>query len=80
MQKGKSVLQKLSMVSSVISYILAVVTAILLYIRLDTVGSDNPISASLMASTFFFLCIGVVFMILGRADIPSLKVGSSHVE
>ncbi len=73
MGKKKGVLQKLSLVSGVVSFILAVVAGVLLYFRIESVGSDNPISASLMASTFFFICVGIILTIIGKADIPSFK-------
>jgi len=61
------------MIFSVISFVLAVVTGVALVLRLQSVGSDNPISASLMASTFFFVCVGVILAIMGKADLPSFK-------
>ena len=77
MPKRKGVLQKAAFVSAVISFILAVVSGITLAIRLQTVGSDNPISASLMAATFFFVCVGVVLYVMGTADLPSFKLDNN---
>ncbi|MCK4864292.1 MAG: hypothetical protein KAT06_02605 [Gammaproteobacteria bacterium] len=74
MSKKKGVLQKVSLISAMVSYVLAVVTGIILYFRLESVGSDNPISASLMASTFFFISVGITLHFMGKADIPSFKV------
>lgn len=73
MAKRKTVLQKISIVSAVISFVLAIITAVMLYLRLESVGSDNPISASLMASIFFFICVGAVLTVIGKADLPSFK-------
>ena len=73
MSKKKGFLQKLSLVLGVVSFLLSVVTGIWLYLRVESVGSDNPISASLMASTFFFICVGVILTIIGRTDIPNFK-------
>ncbi len=78
MGKKKGVLQKLSLVSGVVSFILAVVAGVLLYFRIESVGSDNPISASLMASTFFFICVGIILTIIGKADIPSFKFNDTE--
>ena len=78
MTKRKGVLQKLSLFFAVISFILAFISGVLLYLRLESVGSDNPISASLMASTFFFIFVGVVLIIIGKADIPSFKFDDSE--
>lgn len=73
MAKRKGPLQKLSIVFSVISFALAVITGVVLYFKLESIGSDDPVSASLMASMFFFICVGVILTVIGRADIPSLK-------
>jgi len=76
MTKRKGMLQKISLVSAVISFVLAIITGVFLYLRLESVGSDNPISASLMASTFFFICVGVVLSVMWKTDIPSFKIES----
>ena len=76
--KRKGVLQKVSIVSAVVSFVLAFIAGVMLYLRLISVGSDNPISASLMASTFFFIGVGIVLMIIGNADIPSFKIDNSE--
>ena len=78
MTKRKGVLQKVSLVSAVVSFVLALASGVMLYLRLESVGSDNPISASFMASTFFFICVGVVLTVIGKADIPSFKIDNSE--
>ena len=57
--------------------ILAIVSAVMLYFKVESVGSQHPISASLMASTFFFICVGAILAIMGNADLPSFKIDSS---
>jgi len=57
--------------------VLAFTAGVMLYLRLVSVGSDNPISASLMASTYFFVFVGVVLTIIGKIDIPSFKFDDS---
>ncbi|MEN8169225.1 MAG: hypothetical protein ABFS08_03295 [Pseudomonadota bacterium] len=74
MKKQKGFLQKLSLVSGVVSFILAGVCGVWLFFRVDEIGAYNPISTSLMASTFFFICVGVILTIIGRTDIPSFKL------
>lgn len=78
MTKRKGVLQKISLVSAVISFVLSLTSGVMLYLRLDSVGGDNPISASLMASTFFFVCVGAVLTFIGKADIPSFKFDNTE--
>jgi len=77
MTKRKGVLQKVSLVAAVVSFLLALTSGIMLYLRLGDVGMDNPISASFLASTFFFVCVGVVLAIIWKADIPSFKFDDS---
>ena len=77
MTERKGALQKLSIVSAVVCFVLAFIAGVMLYLRLESVGSDNPISASLMASTFFFVFVGVVLTVIGNADIPSFKIDNS---
>ena len=78
MTERKGVLQKLSIVSAVVSFVLAFIAGVMLYLRVESVGIDNPISASLIASTFFFICVGAVLIVIGTADIPSFKIGNSE--
>ena len=73
MTAKKGFLQKLSLVTAVASFALAFIAGVMLYLRLQHVGSDNPVSASLMASMFFFVCVGIILVIIGTADIPSFK-------
>ena len=77
MAKRKGFLQKVSLFMSVVSFVLAIVSAVMLYFKVESVGSQHPISASLMASTFFFICVGAILAIMGNADLPSFKIDSS---
>ena len=77
MTKRKGLLQKLSLISAMVSYVLVVVSGVMLYLRLERVGSDDVISASLMATTFFFIAVGITLSFIGKADIPSFKIDSS---
>ena len=78
MTKRKGALQKVSLVFAVVSFVLALTSGVMLYLRLESVGIDNPISASFMASTFFFISVGVVLTVIGKADIPSFKTDNSE--
>lgn len=74
MPNQKGILQKTSLISAYASFVLAIISAVILYLRIDTWGGDNPITASFMASTFFFVAVGVVLTIIGKADLPSFKL------
>jgi vacuolar-type H+-ATPase subunit I/STV1 len=74
MTKPKGILQKVSLVSGYISFLLALVSGVALYLREGPVNNSDAISASLAATTFFFFCVGIVLIIMGKADIPSFKI------
>lgn len=72
----KGVLQSAATLFAGVSFILAIACGVLLYVRVDEVGGHNPIAASLMASIFFFVCVGVVLAIIGRSNLPTFKIDS----
>jgi hypothetical protein len=77
MKKRKSNLQKAAIYFAVASFVLSVASGVYLFLNLDSLGWQNPISASLLASAFFFSFVGFVLVIIGTADIPSFKVKNS---
>ena len=74
MTKRKSTLQKISSITGILCFLLAILCAVALYFKAQELGMQHVISASLLASTFFCTFIGIVFMFIGNADIPSFKV------
>ena len=74
MNKRKSILQKISKVIGIICFLLAILCAVILYFKVQELGMEHVVSASLLASSFFCTFIGVVFFVIGNADIPSFKV------
>jgi hypothetical protein len=74
MKKSKGPLQKVSLISGVVGLILAVVCSVALYLRMDGQTGQDPISASLMASIFFFLCVGGILIFIGMCNLPSFKI------
>ncbi len=78
MSKNKGILQKISLASAVVSFVLALISGVMLYFKLQSLGIDSPVSASFMASTFFFICVGVVLTFIWKADVPSFKFDSSE--
>ena len=74
MTKQKSGLQKFSKVLSILSFISAVVCAVFLYFKVQDIGMQSPVSASFLASIFFFCFIGFIFTVIANANIPSFKV------
>jgi len=74
MKNDKGAIQKSIYYSGFVSFALAIVCLVFLYLKMGDLGWLNPISASLMASSFFFASMGVVLITMGVCDIPSFKV------
>ncbi|MBL1319891.1 MAG: hypothetical protein COA63_002355 [Methylophaga sp.] len=76
MKRRKSILQRSSSFIGKICFLLAVLCAAILYFKIKELGMQHVISASFLASFFFFVFVGVVLTVIGNADIPSFKVTS----
>ncbi|MBL3526267.1 MAG: hemerythrin family protein [gamma proteobacterium endosymbiont of Lamellibrachia anaximandri] len=72
--KTRKPAQKVSLVVAYICYVVAVITLFAAGYRAYTVGTDNPIFASLAASVFFFVCCGIVLQVIGSVSLPDLKI------
>lgn len=77
MGRNRNWFQKLSLYSSVTSFVLALGCVVVFYLKLDELGFDHPVSASLLASTFFFIFVGVVLLVMAQSNLPSLKITQS---
>jgi len=73
----KSKLQKMALYFAAFSSVFAIASVIYLMINIDTIGWESPVSASLLASTFFFLFVALVFGVIGTANVPSFKFNKS---
>ncbi|WP_250657702.1 hypothetical protein [Alkalimarinus coralli] len=71
--KPKGKMQKVALYAAYISYILAAISGIFLYIKTQELGGTDPITASFLASFFFFIFTGFSLMIMAKANLPSLK-------
>ncbi|MEH6626014.1 MAG: hypothetical protein V7739_06210 [Motiliproteus sp.] len=71
--KKKGFLQKTALVSGVISEVISIICLIILVIKSQELGIEHIISASFLASTFFFFTCGLVLIFIGYADVPSLS-------
>ncbi len=72
-------LQKLSGITAKICFLLAVLCVITLYYKVQEIGMEHPVSASFLASAFFFVFIGIVFTVINNADIPSFDVTETSI-
>ena len=71
--KPKGKLQKISKISAIISYMLMAVSGYFLYIESQELGMGDPITASWLATFFFFFFTGFSLMLLSKANLPSFK-------
>jgi drug/metabolite transporter (DMT)-like permease len=78
MNNSKGILQKVSSVTGVVCFFLAAVCAVILYFKVGEIGMRDPISASFLASSFFFVFIGFILTVMGSANIPSFKVDAAQ--
>ncbi len=67
-------LQKVALVVGKLCFLIALVSVVFLYLKVNELGADHPVSASFLASVFFFTFVGILLSIVGRADIPDLTI------
>lgn len=58
--------------TALLFYVCAVLSLAGLFLRIDDLGGDHPIIASLGASVVFFIGAGIVLHVIGRAKLPHL--------
>lgn len=71
-------LQKVARIVGKICYGLCLLCGVLWYLKRQELGATHPITASFLASTFFFIFVGFLLGIMGNADVPDLKIRSSE--
>lgn len=74
--KKRGIGQKIAYISAIIFYLFGIGCAIAVFYFNRQLGSDNPIVASLMASVVFCIGGGIVLHVIGKVDLPDLKVQS----
>lgn len=67
-------LKKVALIVGRLCFLIAVVCGVFLYLKIDELGAGHPISASFLASIFFFTFVGILLSIIGKANIPDLKI------
>ena len=72
--KQKKTAQKVSFLIAIACYLCAVACLIGVAYFGQLLGSDDPVVAALASSIVFFTGAGVVLHVIGRADLPDLKV------
>ena len=66
--------QKISLAIAMLCYLAAIGCGGAAFHYHGELGSQHPIVASLGASVVFFIGVGIVLHVIGRADIPSLRI------
>ena len=72
--KSRKTSQKISLVIAYLCYLAAGLTFLAAIVRGITVGTENPIFASMAASVVFFIGCGVVLHVIGVVNLPNLKI------
>lgn len=78
--KKKSLLQRCSTYAGIICELIALGCLVMLFIKKEELGMDHVISASFLASTFFFFTCGIVFIVMGRTNIPSFDFDDQNFD
>lgn len=72
--KSRKPAQKVSFVSALICYAMAILTLLAAGYLAIFSGTESPVFASLLASTVFFIGSGIVLHVMGVANLPDLKI------
>ena len=68
--------QRVARICAWLSYGGAVLSLLAAGYRAITLGTDDAVFASLLASVVFFLGSGLVLQVMGSVDLPDLKIGT----
>jgi len=68
--------QKVAFVIAIICYVAAAGCIAGVFYFGSTLGSEDPIVASLAATVVFCLGAGIVLHVIGRANLPDLRIGN----
>ena len=80
MEKQKGWLQKSALVFAGISFVLVLVSGVFLYLKSEELGFNDPVSASFLASIFFFISVGIVLSVIGLIDMPNFRFDKEEKE
>lgn len=75
--KKKGFLQKTSLVTGILCEVISLLCLVMLIIKSQELGMEDIISASYLASTFFFFTCGIVLIMIGQANLPDLSFKGS---
>ena len=71
---SKGIGQKIAYGLSLVSFFLAIVLTYVLITYDQDTGTADSIIASMMAGIVFFVWVGVVLLVIGKANLPDLRI------
>ena len=75
--KQRGIGQKIAFTSAIVFYLCGIVCVIAAFYYNRQLGTDSPIVASLIASVVFCISSGFVLHVIGKVDLPDLKIQSN---
>jgi predicted tellurium resistance membrane protein TerC len=66
--------QKISLAIAMLCYLAAIGCVGAAFHFHGELGGEHPVVASLGASVVFFIGVGIVLHVIGRADLPNLRI------
>jgi len=76
--KTRKPAQKVSLVIAYFCYAAALIVLLIAGYQSITIGTANPVFASLAASVVFLLGCGIVLHVIGAVSLPDLKIDKSR--
>lgn len=77
MKNNQKKWQKLVYYLGITSFVISISALVFVYFEMGDLGFKNVITASILASSFFFASVGLVLVTIGKCDLPSLKVSDT---
>lgn len=71
--------QKLTVLLAYASYLSAIACIVTLYLQ-SADGVYDSVAASLTASVVFFMGVGIVLHVIGKTDLPSMRLNNDEKE
>lgn len=78
--KKYSLAQHISFGIAIASYLAGIVCLVIATINPTNLDFGKAVYSSLLASTVFFFGMGIVLHVIGRSDLPSLKIRTEDSE
>ena len=75
MSTRKGVIQTTVYYSGFACFMASIACLVYLFLKLDELGWEHVISASLVATAVFFASVGIVLIVIGKCDLPGFKPG-----